>query len=397
MSLINKMLQDLDARRATEGPGVLPTEVRALAPEAPRKSGGGRLAAIGGATLVLGGAAWLLLEQFATPVVSTLPAPAFAPAPPVQTPQPVHTSTLSAPVEQPSADVPKVAEPIPSASAAKTNGVQEPAPTSPKAATNPAKPAPARPSTTVRAAPKRAPVIDDGLRLSRTLAFGDRSGTFSPPSVAASTASPAAAYKAPAGDGRVEKTVRPLSSYEQADLVYRKAIVAVNQRRLDDAIDGLRSSLALDSVHAPARQVLVRLLLEQRREPEAVSVLEDGIKRHPEQTQWALYLARIQLERGTADDALATLQLAREPAAGSHEYRGFLAALLQRTGNHAGAVETYRRALALAPAEGRYWVGLGISQEAIGQTEAAHDSYRRARTAINLPADLSAFVDGRLR
>ena len=81
MSLINKMLQDIDARAGQPGAAPLPGDVRpVLAPE--RRSPVLRVALLGGGLLaaVAAVAGWKMLQTAPAPVVVAA-APAVAPAP----------------------------------------------------------------------------------------------------------------------------------------------------------------------------------------------------------------------------------------------------------------------------------------------------------------------------
>jgi len=50
----------------------------------------------------------------------------------------------------------------------------------------------------------------------------------------------------------------------------------MQQGRVPEAINGLEQTLQLDAQHAAARQTLVELLLERRRQDEAISRLQEG-------------------------------------------------------------------------------------------------------------------------
>jgi tetratricopeptide (TPR) repeat protein len=110
----------------------------------------------------------------------------------------------------------------------------------------------------------------------------------------------------------------------------------------------------------------------------------------------ALRDARAQAQHGELAAAAQTLQ--RHAAAGaSHaEYRGLHAAVLQRLSVHAEAVEEYRAALRLAPNTSVWWLGLGISLEALGRTPQAREAFERARGG-NLSAELAVFADQKLQ
>lgn len=196
--------------------------------------------------------------------------------------------------------------------------------------------------------------------------------------------------------GRIDKRVTS-TPQERAEGEYRRAMTFVNQGRVSEGTEGLRSALSLDAAHEPSRQALVSLLMEQRRLDEAFAVLIQGLDVNPTNSSYAMLVARIMVERKDMEGALRVLQK-HAPAAGSNaEYHGFSAALYQRLGRHAEAVDEYQTALRLSPQTGAWWVGLGISQEASDKRKDALTSFRRAQTAGNLSPDLVAYVDQRLR
>ena len=76
--------------------------------------------------------------------------------------------------------------------------------------------------------------------------------------------------------------------------------------------------------------------------------------------------------------------------------QAFHAALMQRMGDHAGATAAYRRVLATQPGNGLWWMGLGISLEALAERTEALAAFARARDSGDLRADLAGFVAQRL-
>ena len=171
----------------------------------------------------------------------------------------------------------------------------------------------------------------------------------------------------------------------------------MNQGRVSEGTEGLRTALTIEAAHEGARQTLVSLLMEQRRFDEAFSALQQGLELNPANSSFAMLTARIQVERKDLAGALVVLQK-YAPAAGSNaEYHGFSAALHQRLGRHADAVEEYQTALRLSPQTGAWWVGLGISQEASDRRKEALASFQRAQSVGNLSPELVAYVDQRLR
>lgn len=315
MSLINQVLQDLEARRGGIEGRRLPDEVRALPPQRRRAAWPWLLAAA--ACVGIGLAAVYLLPP------ATLPPAAVEPPHPVVIPEPVVA-------------------------------VAVPPPTAPL-------PAPAAGKTAAPAA--REPLVPPGA------------------------ATPVV----------VAKEVRAPTPRERANAEYAKALAALNQGRTEPAASGLRAALAEDPTWAAPRQALLALLLEQRRFDEAEVLLRQGMAQNPQQVDLAVQLARLQVERKDFPAALETLRQAAPQAAGNADYLGLDAAVLQRLGRHREAAAAYAAGLRLAPQNGVWWMGLGISLEADGRIEEAGEAYRRARDsgALN-PASLN-FVEQKLK
>lgn len=439
MSLINQMLQDLDGRHATgqEREG-LHRDVRSVAAAtAPRR----RPAPLvwGGLALVAGmggAAAWLALtgNPAATPtVVAAAPPVAPASAPPAEAAAPV-----AAPVVAPVGNIdasgtvgaPAAAAPVAQAVAVTpapggTASVAAPAPAAvmpPPASTPAALPAPVRPATAEAKAerkaamPATAPAANGAASALATTApavapkaalpalplggepvrTADTSAAPAP-AVPAATLPTKAAPAASGGSEKIEKNLRLATPRDRAEQEYRLAVQSLNAGRVAEALERLRGALRQDPSHVTSRQLLVRLLLEQRAGDEARQTLAEGLEINPGQVSWAVALARLQAERGEVGGALATLQKAAAAGQDYADYQGLYGNLLARQNHPREAAERYLAAARLNPGEGRWWLGLGLALEADGRGGEAKDAFARARSAGNLPPDLAALAEQRLR
>lgn len=377
MSLINQMLQDLDARRAAHGVGSrLPNDVRPLPKPQPSP-----LPIIVGVLVLLvlaGGLAFFLWETRHQAVPSqALPAPEpekIIPAEPTTAaPQPASASTSHefggslrmAESIKPQAEKLAGAK-AESASAASAKAVVA------HGKTDDVRHLLESSETRVPAA-NRLIAQESGKspRISRD------------PMVAMTPV--------------IERTDALGSPRERAESEYRKAIAAVNQGRIAEAVDGLRNALRHDAMHNASLQLLVKLLLEAKQVDEAGQVLQDGLQMQPAQIGWAMSLARLQVDRKDLTGAWQTLDYSL-PAAGSNaNYQGFAAHVLHRLGRHKEAAEHYLAATRLSPGEGRWWLGLGLALDEDGRVKEAREAFQRARQSGNLGAELSALVDQKLR
>lgn len=394
MSLINRMLQDLEARRAAGQEQTLLRDVRPL--PARRESSWLRPVATGALLAALLGVGFLIWQQMQDQVP---PLPAAPPKPLTATPA-VPLPPQSAPAEAvaaaPSATTPPVS-PSPAT---------EPAPPATAAAALPA-PAPvsaAPPLAPIAEAQKTAPAAADPAR---PAAKGEAGASEKDESLkVATTLSPApgksagdAAAKPPKAEppAVIEKKVRNASPKERAENDYRRAQALLGQGRSNDALAGFAAALQADPAHTGARLDMANLLVDQHRLADAQALLEEGLGPNPGQTQLAMRLARIQAERGDLRAAAQTLQKAAAGSAGHAEFRAFHAAVLQRLTLHKEAVTEYQAALKLVPQAGVWWMGLGLSLEADGRPAEAREAYQRARASGTLSVELTAFVDQKLK
>ncbi|MCX7156846.1 MAG: tetratricopeptide repeat protein [Rhodocyclales bacterium] len=363
MSLVNKMLRDLDARRVGDGDrAAFPAAVTPLAARQEPRRGVSWLSLV--TVLVAAGlavAAWYGMQP-RTPV-----APAALPVA-VAT---VASAAPAAPVATPSATGAVEPEPVANAVLSSLRMADELSAVPAPAAESPRKAVAAAPKAVERPAASTAPS--------------------KPPVVALPKVPPVA------GEARIDKQVRLPSAAERAEIEYRRGVLVQRQGNAEEAANSYRTALAEHPEHAAARQTLAALLIEARHFDEAEELLRIGTELAPVRLASTLALARLKVERHQAPAALELLQ--KNAASGEHsaEYQGFAGALLNRAGRAPEAVERYQAATRLAPNEGRWWAGLGIALDAAGKGAEAREAYQKARALPGLPADLAQHVEQRLR
>lgn len=357
MSLINKMLQDLDARGGAAEDAVHPQEVKAVPPaERDRRPMLVGAAALG--VLVLAAGGWYGWHQW-----QARSAPPPGPAPKIVDNRPPP----SAQGQQPAATSSPSAAPVSSAPAA--GAALDGQATSVL--------------TAGRVSASAKPVRSAGVRAADTdLAVSDAEPR---------QRKPASTPQVAAGEGVV---VRDLTPKQMSENSYRRALAALQEGRVNTALTDLDKAVEIDPRNDAARQTYISLLLENRRTDDAIRQLRLALGVDPRQPGLAMVLARLQLEKG--GPALETL-LATLPHAGSNaEYLGFLAGVLQREQRHSEAAEQYRHALAIMPDNAVWWMGLGISLQADQHLPEAREAYRHARNGAGLTPELNAFIDRKL-
>jgi len=398
MSLINKMLRDLDARGGDGARGDASSQVRPV--NHGSRSGLSPLAIGAGlmALVVLGGggfAAWKYWRGAQQPVSAPMPAavqaPQAAPVTPVaQKNGPVAVAAGdegpavvagNIPPEAHRAAGEKMAREMEerNAAARRAAGASGAMAAGGAVGNEPGVSQRAAAASVSRA--KRS--ASGGEKQSRPTAGGDRADAGGAVSGAGTGAFGAAGAEA------------GLSPQQKAENEYRRALVKLQDARISEAMAGLERALELDPRHEAARQTLVSLLVESGRNAEAIHHLALATSLDPRQSSMAMLLARLQLENG--GNALETLQRSLPYAETNAEYRAVMAGILQRAGRHKEAAEHYQAAVRLQPANAIWWMGLGISLQAEKRNAEAKAAFQRAAESGRLAPELQSFVERRLQ
>ncbi|HYU69062.1 MAG TPA: tetratricopeptide repeat protein [Burkholderiales bacterium] len=373
MSLINKMLRDLDKRHASQGGTAAPAGAlsRHMRPVPERTLASDFFWRTMAMTMLfaVGWVAWLVWQLTPHSVVTDL----------------VYQS-------------PRGKIPAPQAAA------PQPAPTLPAASSS----APAGSSAAQAPLPQRSEKVNvDMLRLATELTTpipqrssrtsSSRSGSKTRSGAAKAVAEqPVLAGDPAAAPGKIDRRANT-SARNRAESEFRRAVNLVNQGRIAEGMDGFRRALEIDPGHEAARQTMVALLLEAKRVDEAAVSLQDGLAVDTGNTGFAMLLARIMVESNDISTALFVLQRHAAPPDRNPDFHAFAAALYQRLERHKEAIEQYQAALRLAPSAGVWWVGLGISFQAVERRKDALEAFTRAKSAGNLAPNLLEFVEQRLR
>jgi MSHA biogenesis protein MshN len=362
MSVINKMLQDLDRRQALGSPADTAVVRPSAAKQAGREWFWRVLVVLLSAALAwMGWVATQLLPR--TPLATDL---AFIAANEAQS---------------------RPAKPTP------------PVPAKPAAAPEPAPATAAVPEP----APAAVAPLNDTLRLALQLETPPVQEKAPPPAKTAApkpappaAAKPRAAAAAPAGKASVDKRDRTRSSADNAETHFRRAVLLLGHGRVSEAEEQLIAALQADPSHSAARQAYVALLLEQQRVEPARHLLQDALATNPEQPTFAFALARIHVESRDYTGALDILERAGAGARGP-EFQALRGAVLQRLGRHGDAVEAYESALRGGMPPANTLIGFGISLEALGRRNEAAQAYRRALAARPIAPEARDYAESRAR
>jgi MSHA biogenesis protein MshN len=387
MSLINKMLQDLDARRSeVTGGDAYGLQIRAV-PQRRRMHRAWWVALILGAGLV-GVVAWVLMRPAPVAVSARPPLPLKANKEPSVAQPPLPQNTIAHEKNEP---VVHADTPMPAAN-------KESADLAPSAGTRSVQTSAAASAPAVKAdkpAARRSIAAAPAAKPAQRVSVPDTAREV--PAEKPVAAEAAVKPPEPAAPIALNKQIKELTPQQRSDNEYRKATALRQQGKATEALHGLEQALQLDPRHAAARQTLIGLLLENKRHDEALRHAREGLGIDAAQPGLAMIAARLQLEKGELRPAIDTLEKTLPHAAERADYQSFFAALLQRDGRNKEASEHYLLALQKAPQNGVWWMGLGISLQAENRFPEAQESFSRAKASNSLSPELLAFVESKLK
>ncbi|MDP1901099.1 MAG: tetratricopeptide repeat protein [Rubrivivax sp.] len=360
MSVINRMLRDLDAR-AARTPQPLDTLSAHAAPgPRPARWRLPAIVALGGVAIAV--AAFADFSPRATRPVG--PARELAPAPAVpaeptrqaDAPAPASASALAPAASQALPAAPPSGEPLLALAAPRLG---TPMPGDAQAAPDAALPA---------AAPAAAPL-----------------------EALIARAAPAPLLATPP---RIDKRSVPPSDTQRAAAALSEAMDLARAGQRQAALQRALQALAIEPRHAGARQLAAVLQHESGASAQALALLREGATMDAPPPALTLLLARLLAAQGLADEALAVLE---RHALHSADAEGLRAGLLAQQGQYARALPAYENATRQQPGNPMWWFGLAVALDSEGQGPRARQAYTLAHQ-LGLPReDLATYAEQRLR
>jgi MSHA biogenesis protein MshN len=177
---------------------------------------------------------------------------------------------------------------------------------------------------------------------------------------------------------------------------FSEAVSLEQQGQKEQAKLQVQHLLANNPFDVPSRQMLVRLHLETGQVEQARALLVEGLRLLPEQVGFTMTLARLQMEGGDLAGAIRLLEGDRFHTQADPQFHALLAAMLLRAERNGEAMQHYLVALRSDPANTTWLVGVGAAMEGVGNDADAVEAYRRAQRGADLTPELADFLNTRL-
>lgn len=201
---------------------------------------------------------------------------------------------------------------------------------------------------------------------------------------------------APKEQGQMAITEVKLTPKQLAKKRFTLASEAERDGKLKDAISYYEQTLALEPSMHEARKQLAALHYGQGQLAKASEVLQQGMLLFPLQLDFALLLARVQQAAGQADLALATLANIPDTHPLARQKWMAQSDLAQKLGQFSVSEQAYRQLLQQEPQQAKWWMGLAYALDSQQQFTQARQAYRTALGHRGLSAQASAFIEQRL-
>ncbi|AUD58940.1 hypothetical protein AYJ58_05290 [Shewanella sp. Pdp11] len=201
---------------------------------------------------------------------------------------------------------------------------------------------------------------------------------------------------APKAQGQMAITEVKLTPKQLAKKRFTLASEAEKDGKLKEAISYYDQTLVLDPSMHEARKQLAALHYGQGQLAKASEVLQQGMLLFPQQLDFALLLARVQQASGQADLALVTLANIPDTHPLARQKWMAQSDLAQKLGQFSLSEQAYRQLLQQEPQQAKWWMGLAYALDSQQQFPQARQAYRTALGHRGLSAQASAFIEQRL-
>lgn len=163
-----------------------------------------------------------------------------------------------------------------------------------------------------------------------------------------------------------------------------------------DALTYYKAALSYNPALHQARRQAAALYYGQNKLSEAALLLKQGQLLFPQEYEYALLLARVQQSAGQNKQALSSLAQIPDTSPLAVKKWHQQSDLAQKEQNFPIAEQSFRQLAKNEPSQGRWWMGLGYALDAQKNYTEAKNAYNQALAQGNLSSQAQAYVDNRL-
>jgi MSHA biogenesis protein MshN len=171
---------------------------------------------------------------------------------------------------------------------------------------------------------------------------------------------------------------------------------SLNNDNFDLAQSLLSDLLAIDPNNIKTRKKLASLLFAQGNYIQSEQLLAQGIKLHPAQSDLRLMLARLYMAQKKSAQAIDILAKFQPSTANQVEYLAYRASLAQQLKQTQLAMSDYLVLTKIEPGNARWWLGLAVIRDQLGERKIALQAYNKANELGQLDGSVNDFIQQRI-
>lgn len=192
----------------------------------------------------------------------------------------------------------------------------------------------------------------------------------------------------------IEKTSSELTPQERIAKLLSKAKESYDRGYVTEAIEQLTRILSISDSNVEARNLLAAAWYGRGEGNKAVSIINDGLQRYPLIEEWRVTAAKIFFKDNNAAGAFSYLDVNLENA--SKEFYTLKGNLARELKYYAKAEAAYAQLTKLEPFVGNWWLGLAIAQDSLGKASDAISSYKKVLDVGGVSSQSISFSQNRI-
>jgi MSHA biogenesis protein MshN len=197
-------------------------------------------------------------------------------------------------------------------------------------------------------------------------------------------------------NSKVIKTELPFSDYEKSAIKYNKLVETFKNGSTAETVAGLEKIIKEEPSFYQARLKLVAIKLENKQESEAIKLLEQGLELNGGNSKLIKILAKIKQDLGDLNGSLKELNKLNEQELSNEESQQMLAYNYYNLGFYDLAHKHYAQLVRHNSRNSKWWLGLAITQDTIGNSKNAIINYNKAKVIGGLEPEVLNYIEGRI-
>lgn len=193
---------------------------------------------------------------------------------------------------------------------------------------------------------------------------------------------------------KIEKSASNLTREQRIEKLMTKAQESFDKGYISDAISQLEEVLGSADNHVEARNLLAVAWYGRGELQQAVNILNDGLSRYPNTEKWRLTAAEIFFKENEQQGAFTYLEADLVDA--SPEYYSMQGTLARQLKRFDKAEVAYANLTRIEPEKGNWWLGYAIALDSQNKSQLAKQSYQQAVNKAGISPSSIKFAKQRI-